>query len=1060
MLNRITSQRKKRDFLVYDMEWIPGKLEIRLVGVYDGHRYRAFYSVEDFLNALLTRDNADKWFYAHYGGMADAQFLLEYLVKHRGTYEIDASFSGSSAIIIHVTRGALTWHFIDSFWLLRDRLAKIGETVGLEKLGEEYICDNFPECGHVDYHQARYLDPGDPNCKHEWDEDGGECIKCSKEMSHPMCVFWAPMGELKIYNERDCVILHKAIAQFEDTLMQLGGQLQMTIASCAMHLFRRKYLQSDIRTNAAVNAWARLAYTSSRVEVFQTHCHNASYYDLNSSFPYAMTFPCPGNVKRLRDKKLPKYGNIYLAECEVQVPQMYLPPLPYRYDGRVFFPIGSWRSWFSNLDLELLEKRGGKILKVYQSIEFEQQTSLTDYAVDIYEKRKASKTPFEKLVFKYLLNSLYGKFGERTEKTSMILDAGSNMSCPHTPKHRCDSWPNCVHAIAGNECNNCLQPLFPGCTLVTNEAELSHEWVPIAVHITARARANLEGHLWNAQEDIYYCDSISSDRTVVLKSPDDRVVIRPVEKVWESIGADVAATNERGKEFLSPDGWQALAMDKSGKEGWFPLKRLIRHRVNKTMWRISNKDGQTEVTRDHGLMMSASSSVTPSEFVEAGANFVSLHARPSTRVGEQIDLWEFVKDFRVASRKSGPHGGPLVRQFVREGGMIVLHGLNGSGPTTLAKFRRYYKPGSSDFHALLRVLGAYLSEGSSSIRGLTTSRDLLTISQNSKPWLDKLATELRVVAPEGRFDVIPTGGGMWAIRAGSAPFACFFAALAGYRSSGKRLPSFAYDLSKADMLVLWTKLMEGDGHETPSTGEDTYTTKSQELAAGLSYLLSQHGLEHRTMFREDKSVWSLGTRPEGSSRNRKKTKVEVREPSEAEWVYDLSVDGANTFVDGMGRVLLHNTDSVITTVGLPSDPKTLGALKLEDTIESGEFIACKIYAVDVHRDETFMKKHPDAKPSHWKTKAKGFSRMNYKKFCDVKIGEEIKIARMTRIRELYRKGQTVPEENIVGKKLVQKCMPKRCMLPGGQSRPWLIEEIEENYMRTDVGIEPVRLADE
>ena len=203
MLNRITSQRKKRDFLVYDMEWIPGKLEIRLVGVYDGHKYRAFYSVEDFLNALLTRDNADKWFYAHYGGMADAQFLLEYLVKHRGTYEIDASFSGSSAIIIHVTRGALTWHFIDSFWLLRDRLAKIGETVGLEKLGEEYICDNFPDCGHVDYHQARYLDPGDPNCKHEWDEDGGECIKCSKEMSHPMCVFWAPMGELKIYNDHN-----------------------------------------------------------------------------------------------------------------------------------------------------------------------------------------------------------------------------------------------------------------------------------------------------------------------------------------------------------------------------------------------------------------------------------------------------------------------------------------------------------------------------------------------------------------------------------------------------------------------------------------------------------------------------------------------------------------------------------------------------------------------------------------------------------------------------------------------------------------------------------------
>jgi hypothetical protein len=916
VLNRITSQRKKRDFLVYDMEWIPGKLEIRLVGIYDGHRYRAFYKVDDFLDAMLTRENADKWFYAHYGGMADAQFLLECLAKRVGTYEIDASFSGSSAIIIHVTRGAMTWHFIDSFWLLRDRLAKIGEAVGLEKMGEEYICDNFPECGHVDEHQARYLEPGDPYCIHEWDEDGGECIKCSKEMSHPMCVFWAPMGELKTYNERDCVILHKAVAQFEDTLMQLGGQLQMTIASCAMHLFRRKYLQSDIRTNAAVNGWARLAYTSSRVEVFQTHCHNASYFDLNSSFPYAMTFPCPGNVKRLRDKKLPKFGNIYLAECDVEVPQMYLPPLPYRHDGRVFFPIGKWRSWFSNLDLELLEKRGGRIHKVYQSIEFEQQSSLTDYAVDIYEKRKASKTTFEKLVFKYLLNSLYGKFGERTEKTSMLLHPGST-NCPHTPKHRCASWPACVHAIAGNECNNCIQPLFPGCLLVTNEAELAHEWVPIAVHITARARANLEGHLWNAQEDIYYCDSVAEDRPTVLLSPNGHVVIRDMRTLWDEVFAEVSTVEERGKEFKTPpDGWMALSMSPDRRSIWSPLTRIIRHRSGKEMVRITTPHGESEVTTDHAIMKTPVETWSADQMIATQGSFLSGRALPP----------------------------PLVCPFSDDDiERVKMSILDGS---------------------------ARLSDSDLSM-------------------------------PREAFDEI------WrrvnAIREfGSIPLSHMMAAQISY-------------LASIHSRFAWP------------------TRRGEALCLGV--------------FPRGVSIFDIA-----------KPIVRRRAARADEFVYDLSVEGTNTFVDGVGRALLHNTDSVITTVNLPSDPKTLGALKLEDTIESGEFIACKIYAVDVHRDDKFMAKHPDAKPSHWKTKAKGFSRMNYKKFCDVKIGEEIKIARMTRIRELYRKGQTVPEENIVGKRLVQKCMPKRCMLPGGQSRPWLIEEVEQNYMRTDVGIEPVRLA--
>lgn len=1069
-LSRITSQREKRNFMVYDMEWYPGRAKVgdseptklkenlRLVGSYDGHRYRAFYSVDDFLNATMTPANNEKWIYAHYGGMADAQFLLERLVARVPEFQVDASFSGSSAIIIHVKKGANVWHFIDSFWLLRDRLASIGAAIGLDKLGEEYACHNFPECGHVDALDVKYLDPGrNPHCTHPKDKRHEDfCVLCGKQFPHAMCVFWAEMGELKTYNERDCVILYKAIEQFEDVLMQIGGQLQMTIASCAMHLFRRVYLQDDIRTNAAVNGWARLAYTSSRVEVFQTRCHTAQYYDLNSSFPFAMTFPCPGNVKKggLKDGKLPKdrQGSIFIADCEIEVPPMYLPPLPYRYDGRVFFPIGSWRSWFSGIDLELLERRGGRILKVHQSIEFEQQLYLRDYALDIYARRKASKTPFEKLTYKLLMNSLYGKFGERTEKTSMLLNPTDGGNCPHKVKHRCQSWPACEHAMRGVECNLCMAPLFSGAWLVTDNVPLAHEWVPIAVEITSRARMNLEGHLWYAQSDIFYCDSIGADRTVVLRSPNGDVRIEPVENAWKIVGGE--ETLSRGKEFREPIGWEALAMDSAGKEGWFPLKTVIRHKAGKEMWKISNKDGQTEVTSDHGLMLDARRKATPEAFVEQGSNFVKLKAPASKKVGAPIDLWDHVREASWKSKKSGPGGGGLTRSFALDGRRMKLDGLNGSGPLSRVRFRRKYKADSPEKMSLLRILAAYLTEGSASMRDVTTDRGMLSIAQNKKPWLMKLAKDLRVVAPEGHFDVLPTGNGMWAIRAGSAPFACFFAALGGYLSEAKKLPSFIYDLTEREFAVFWKKLVEGDGATEPFTGEETYTTSSQQLAAGLSYVLDQHGIEHRISYRTDKEVWSLGTRPSGSSRNRKTTKVERRRSSQDEYVYDLSVDGAHTFVDGIGRVLVHNTDSVITTRELQNDPSELGALKLEDNIENGEFVACKIYAVDVVTTKDHLKKNPYYGPTHWSTKAKGFSRMNYQKFCDVKIGEEIQIARMTRLRELFKKGKTSPEEAIVSKSLVQKCMPKRCMLPSGQSRPWMIDEIENNHMNLGIEILP------
>lgn len=1069
-LSKITTPRKRRNFMVYDLEWYPGTMEVRLVGVYDGDRYRTYETVDDFLENELTRDNHDKWIYAHYGGMADCTFLLRSLIKRGGSFTVEASFSGASAIIIHIKHGRQVWHLVDSFWLLRDNLKNIGAAIGRKKTAEDYICPDYPDCGHVDAVNKK-----------------------------PLCVFYRPIGELRDYNEQDCLILYEAIQRFEDFIWGLGGQLQMTIASNAMHLWRRVYLTDDIETRADVNEWARMAYTSSRVEPFQTECDSAMGFDINSSFPFAMTSPCPGAMKRMH-KGLPKGKDaIYIADVEVSIPDMYLPPLPYRSKGRVFFPTGTWRSWFSNIDLELLEQRGGRILKVYQSIEFEPQTDLRDYALDIYARRKAASDEFDRLTLKLLMNSLYGKFSEKTTKTGMLINPASS-DCPHKVKHRCETFPNCVHAIEGRECNACMEMLMPGIFLVEDQVELEHEHVPIGVHITAIARRNLEGHLHaayqqtlhatdaekralieeqnayiersygkkiRAEQDeakrarlesdkvaminvcgtilaakrkgIFYTDSVAENRTVVLKSPEGRVVIRAVGSLWSLLSGG-GVIEDRGKEFASPIGWTALGMDPCGKEGWFPLKRVIRHKVCKPMWRVSNKDGQTEVTSDHGIMLSASKSATPEEFVKAGANFVKVRAQPSSRVGETIDLWEFVKDFRAPGRTAGRYSKPDVRRFECDGEFLKLVGVVQAGESQPTRFRRFYEPGTPDFKALLRVIAAYVSEGSSSIRGVTTSRDMFSICQKGKRWLRSVARDLRVAVPTGYFSIVPVDrNGMWAIRAGSAPFACFFAALAGFKSAGMRLPAFMYDLSLEDMEVFWQQIMEGDGRWA-ETGEMDYTSTSPELTAGLSYMLDQFGIEHRISHRSEKDSWTIGTRPAGSGRDRKLTKVDVREPSGEEWVYDLSVEGANTFVDGIGRVLVHNTDSAMTTAILRSSDE-LGDLKIEYAIKNGVFVACKVYGVEMSNDK-------------WKVKAKGFSNMDFNKFLRAKEGEEIEVRRMSRIREMYRKGTIDPVERIFGKRMVQSVQPKRCMLADGNSRAWTREEIDSFVAKPKKAVEP------
>lgn len=469
-----------RRFFTYDLEWIPGEelftpgergayavhkkqtdpLKHRMTGVYDGERYTRYSSVDAFLQGALISENRGVWFYAHAGGLADMGFVLDRIINAVGEderYQVEASFSGSAAIIVHVKRGKNVWHFCDSYWLLRDSLESIGRFIGINKAAAEKR------------------------------RTKAEARKFYAE---------APEAELAAYNEMDCVILHKAISAFETLLLELGGQLQMTIASCALQLFRRRYLQREIPTDNGINARASLAYHASRVEVYERELRvPGKRYDINSSFPFAMTFPCPGRYIGGLGSKLPLHtGRLFLAHVKVSVPESNLPPLPYRAHGRVFFPTGRWDGWYNNVDLELLEEEGGQIEKVYEAIEFECRTDLAQYAEDIYARRdKAEDGSFEKVGYKYLGNSLYGKFGESPWKTAILIN-------PET----IDRVGNPAEGVPP------MEEYMPGVWRQDRKVPVAHAHVPISAHIVALARRTL--YKGQKQVDrLYYSDTDSID---------------------------------------------------------------------------------------------------------------------------------------------------------------------------------------------------------------------------------------------------------------------------------------------------------------------------------------------------------------------------------------------------------------------------------------------------------------------------------------------------------------------------------------------------------------------
>ena len=188
----------------------------------------------------------------------------------------------------------------------------------------------------------------------------------------------------------------------------------------------------------------------------------------------------------------------------------------------------------------------------------------------------------------------------------------------------------------------------------------------------------------------------------------------------------------------------------------------------------------------------------------------------------------------------------------------------------------------------------------------------------------------------------------------------------------------------------------------------------------------------------------MRTRKNAERPSRYTIKAEMFEASKG-WVYDLAVEGAHTFVDGIGRVLLHNTDSLATKAILPVDDKTLGKLKLEKKMTWAEFVAPKIY-----RGEGFELDKGGQWAPKLINKAKGFSlgtgRQAFDKLGRIIEGERIGVQRMTRMRELYRtqvEGQytTAPFEMLVIKALTFEMLSKRFHYPDGETRPWKVEEL-------------------
>lgn len=368
-------KRREENYAVFDIEsnnWT----DFEMLGFFDGVDFTIFDSVEDFLAHVLTKNYRGIRIYAHNGGNFDFRFLLDHLLRKESKYEIKLLEGFGRIREIIVRDGAKhTWTFADSFALLPESLCKLTNDFDVRHKKQE-----------VDYSRISR--------------------KSAKDRD---------------YLRHDCLGLYEVLQSFFKQKIFCGLKVRGTTASNAMMMFRTTMKQELKGLNRTMEEFVRQTYFGGRVEIFRMLGKDINHYDFNSLYPSVMrnNFVPTGFPVWVRDF-YPEYAGFYNASVSYPTDN-YIPCLPFVHDGRLVFPVGTFRGFFTSVEMLEAQKQGAKF-KIHKGIIFKVQKKIFTEFIDTFFKMKheAAKGSCQYLISKLMLNSCYGKFGQKRERESIV----------------------------------------------------------------------------------------------------------------------------------------------------------------------------------------------------------------------------------------------------------------------------------------------------------------------------------------------------------------------------------------------------------------------------------------------------------------------------------------------------------------------------------------------------------------------------------------------------------------------------------------------------------------
>lgn len=237
---------------------------------------------------------------------------------------------------------------------------------------------------------------------------------------------WAELAE---YCLADCKVGYNAVAFILTLCARKGYKARGTVGGTAWATARERLKLEPARWHWSTFRRARRGYHGGRVCIGRAVADHGTHYDIRSAYPAALAATAVpiGDAFELgaeRAGKAYRNGVPGVYRASVSIPEMHLPPLPWRSpSGRVTYPTGRIKGSWPAPELRAAEARGVTIETIHSAVGWEEEAPIYRGFVDeLYAERAAAgpDTPLGRW-YRELMNSLTGKLAESPERLAIVM---------------------------------------------------------------------------------------------------------------------------------------------------------------------------------------------------------------------------------------------------------------------------------------------------------------------------------------------------------------------------------------------------------------------------------------------------------------------------------------------------------------------------------------------------------------------------------------------------------------------------------------------------------------